>query len=46
MPSFQERVTKRKEYFDEMDTNKNGSISFDEWLEYAYNHIVKKVAGI
>jgi hypothetical protein len=37
---------KRREYFEAMDSSKKGYISFHEWLEYAYNHIVKKVAGI
>ena len=26
-----------------MDTNANGTISFDEWLNYAFKHIVSKV---
>jgi ppGpp synthetase/RelA/SpoT-type nucleotidyltranferase len=42
----QERLMKRREYFEAMDSSKKGYISFHEWLEYAYNHIVKKVAGI
>jgi len=29
-----------------MDTNNSGTISFDEWLKYAYDHIVKKVASL
>jgi len=41
-----ERLTKRKEYFVTMDTNKGGTISFDEWLQYAYEHIVEKVASL
>ena len=43
---LQERLQKRKEYFKTMDTNKGGTISFDEWLTYAYDHIVGKVAGL
>ena len=39
-----ERLAKRKEYFDNMDTNGDNSISFDEWLDYAFTHIVGKVA--
>jgi len=41
-----ERLQKRKEYFKQMDTNQGGTISFDEWLTYAYDHIVGKVAGL
>ena len=41
-----ERLAKRKEYFATMDTNNDGTISFDEWLEYAFNHIVGKAASI
>ena len=33
-----------KEYFARMDIDSNGTISFDEWLSYAYNHIVRKVS--
>jgi len=41
-----ERLAKRKEYFKTMDTNQGGTISFDEWLKYAYDHIVQKVASL
>merc|ERR1712117_167585 len=41
-----ERLQKRKEYFKTMDTNNSGTISFDEWLQYAYEHIVQKVASL
>ena len=41
-----ERIAKRKEYFNTMDLNKDGTISFDEWLNYAYEHIVAKVAAL
>lgn len=41
-----ERLQKRKEYFKTMDTNNSGTISFDEWLKYAYEHIVQKVASL
>ena len=40
----QDRIAKRKEYFDAMDKDKNGTISFNEWLDYAMEHITKKVA--
>ena len=41
---LQERLRRRKADFDKMDTNGNGTISFDEWLDYAYKHIVHKAA--
>lgn len=41
-----ERLTKRKEYFSKMDTDNNGVISFDEWLNYAFTHIVGKVNAL
>ncbi len=41
-----DRVATRKRDFDTMDTKKTGFISFDEWLHYAVNHIIKKVAGL
>jgi len=41
-----ERLAKRKEYFGTMDLDNNGTISFDEWLRYAYKHIVAKVATL
>ena len=44
--SFQERLAKRREHFAKMDVNGNGTISFDEWLEYAFRHIVCKVATL
>lgn len=45
-PNAQARFAKRKEYFDNMDTNRNGTISLDEWIEYAYKHICVKIAGV
>ena len=45
-PNAQARFAKRKEYFDKMDTDKNGTISLDEWINYAYDHICVKVAGL
>jgi len=41
-----ERLQKRKGYFATMDANNSGTISFDEWLQYAYDHIVEKVARV
>ena len=41
-----DRLKKRKEYFQTMDLDHNNMISFDEWLRYAYDHIVKKVATL
>jgi len=40
------RLAKRKEYFATMDTDKNGLISFNEWLDYAHKHIMGKVASL
>lgn len=45
-PSDADRLAKRKEYFAKMDTNNSGTISFDEWLAYAYEHIQGKVASL
>lgn len=41
-----DRLEKRKADFMKMDNNGDGEISFNEWLDYAYNHIVAKVAGL
>ena len=41
--SDDERLAKRKEYFNTMDVNKDGTISFDEWLKYAFDHYIGKV---
>ena len=41
-----ERLAKRTEYFKTMDVNNDGTISFDEWLTYAVNHIIGKVATL
>ena len=41
-----ERIAKRLEYFKEMDSNNDDSISFDEWLNYAMTHIMGKVAAL
>lgn len=45
-PNARARLAKRKEYFANMDTDNNGYISFDEWLNYAIDHILKKVASL
>ena len=41
-----ERLAKRTEYFKTMDVNNDGTISFDEWLNYAVTHIIGKVATL
>lgn len=41
-----ERLEKRKEFFRVMDTNNDGNISFDEWLKYATDHIIEKIAKV
>jgi len=41
-----ERLATRIEYFKTMDINDDGTISFDEWLNYATSHIVGKVATL
>ena len=43
---LKERLSKRREIFSKMDVNGNGTISFDEWLDYAFRHIVCKVATL
>jgi len=40
------RLAKRKEYFANMDGNKDGLISFNEWLDYAVKHILGKVSSL
>lgn len=40
------RLAARKGYFRKMDINNDGTISFDEWLNYAFEHIVGKVATL
>jgi Ca2+-binding EF-hand superfamily protein len=44
--SDSERLNKRKEYFASMDTDRNGLISFNEWLDYATKHIIGKVNAL
>ncbi len=41
-----DRVATRKREFDNMDVKKTGYITFDEWLSYAMEHIIKKVATL
>ncbi|KAK2147479.1 hypothetical protein LSH36_550g01013 [Paralvinella palmiformis] len=41
-----ERLAKRAEYFKSMDVNKDGTISFDEWLQYSVEHITKKLVVV
>ena len=43
---LQVRLAKRKEYFDSIDVNGDGVISFHEWLDYAFDHIVGKVNSL
>ena len=38
-----DRLAKRTEEFKKMDTNDSDTISFDEWLKYAVDHIACKV---
>ena len=38
--------SKNEETFKAIDKNNSGSITFDEWLNYAYEHIAKKVASL
>jgi len=45
-PNAQARFEKRKEYFKKMDKDKNGTISLDEWISYAFDHIKKKAASV
>jgi Ca2+-binding EF-hand superfamily protein len=39
----QARIAKRKEYFKAIDKDGKGHITFNDWLEYAFQHIVEKV---
>jgi Ca2+-binding EF-hand superfamily protein len=41
-----QRLAKRTEYFRQMDKNRDNTISFDEWLQYANEHIMGKVAAL
>merc|ERR1719208_68203 len=41
-----ERFVQRVQEFSRMNTQSTGKISFDEWLEFALNHIAGKVATV
>ena len=41
-----ERLAARAQYFKAMDTKNYGTISLDEWLKYAMDHIIDKVAAL
>jgi len=43
--SSTERKEARKALFDQVDSEKNGSIRFEQWLEYTLNHIKGKVGS-
>jgi hypothetical protein len=45
-PTETARLAKRWEYFNTMDVDHNGLISFNEWLDYAHHHIIGKVASL
>ena len=40
---FQDRIAFRRDLFVSIDKTHTGQITFNEWLEYAYPHIVAKV---
>jgi Ca2+-binding EF-hand superfamily protein len=40
----QARIAKRKEYFAAIDKDGKGHITFNDWLEYVFQHIVEKVS--
>jgi Ca2+-binding EF-hand superfamily protein len=40
--SSKERLAARSKMFSEMDTDGNGTISFEEWLTFTYKHICEK----
>lgn len=41
-----DRIAARNKMFADMDTDKSGTITFEEWLTFAYTHICSKVAGL
>ena len=45
-PTKEARIKARKEAFEKMDVNKNGNISLDEWISYAFEHIFAKVKAL
>merc|ERR1719476_1089168 len=42
----EERVAARTKMFKDMDTDGNGTITFEEWLTFAYKHICGKAAEL
>lgn len=40
--SADDRLKHRKDMFDAMDTDKSGTITFEEWLTFSYTHICSK----
>jgi len=42
----QARVAKRKEYFQAIDKDGKGHITFNDWLDYAFQHIAEKAASL
>ena len=45
-PTKEARIAARKEAFEKMDLNKNGRITLDEWITYAFDHIFAKVKAL
>jgi len=45
-PNDSARLEARKKQFETIDTNKDGAISFDEWLAYSMQHITEKVGAV
>jgi Ca2+-binding EF-hand superfamily protein len=43
-PTSQARLASRKQHFDAMDKDASGYISFDEWLDFTYDHVRQKVS--
>merc|ERR1711972_348744 len=39
----EERIAGRRKHFEAMDADKSGYISFEEWLEFTYEHVCKKL---
>jgi len=45
-PSSDKRGKYRQELFRTIDSDQSGSISFNEWLGYTYNHIKEKIEAL
>jgi len=45
-PDARARFNKRKEYFSKMDKNGKGTITLDEWISYAFDHIKAKASTV